>query len=73
MYILFQDRLVAIYQIKKTFEENHGDIFLQIVIKFELWYTCENDRFILNPHSLNWNYLAQFDSNSLPNELDQQT
>ena len=24
MYFLFQDRLVTIYQIKKTFEENHG-------------------------------------------------
>ena len=74
MYLLFQDRLFAIYQIKKKFDENQGDIFLQIVVKFELWDTWENDWFILNPHSLYWNYfvyLAQFDPNSLPNELDQ--
>ena len=37
MYFLFQDRLVTIYQIKKTFEEKHGDIFPQIVINFEFW------------------------------------
>ena len=35
MYFLFQDRLVTISQIKKTFEENHGDIFPQIIIEFE--------------------------------------
>ena len=75
MYFLFQDRLVTIYQIKKTFEENHGDIFPQIVINFEFWDTWENNTVILTPHSLYWNYfvyLAQFDPNSLPNELDQQ-
>ena len=72
MYFLFQDRLVTIYQIKKTFEEQHGDIFPQIVIIFEFWDTWENDTVILTPHSLYWNYFAQFNPNSLPNELDQQ-
>ena len=52
MYFLFQDRLVTIYQIKKTFEENHGDIFPQIGINFEFWDTWENDSVILTPHSL---------------------
>ena len=68
MYFLFQDRLVTIYQIKKIFEESHGDILPQIVINFEFWDTWENDTVILNPHSLYWNsfvYLAQFDPNSL--------
>ena len=49
MYFLFQDRLVTIYQIKKTFEEKH--IFPQIVINFEFWDTGENDSVILTPHS----------------------
>ena len=49
MYFLFQDRLVTIYQIKKTFEEKHGDIFPQIVINFEFWDTWENDSLILTP------------------------
>ena len=74
MYFLFQDGLVTTYQKKKTFEENYGDIFPQIVTNFEFWDTWQND--ILTPHSLYWNYfvyLAQFDPNSLPNELDQQT
>ena len=73
---LFQDRLVKIYQIKKTFEEKHGDIFPQIVINFEFWDTWKNDSVILTPHSLYWNYLvylAHFEPNSLPNELDPQT
>ena len=76
MYFLLQDRLVTIYQIKKTFEENNEDIFLQIIIKFEFWDTWENNSVILTTHSLYWNYfvyLAEFDLNSLPNELDQQT
>ena len=76
MYFLFQDGLVTTYQIKKTFEENYGDIFPQIVIKFEFWDTWEHHSVNLNPHSLFWNYfvyLAQFDPNSLLNELDQQT
>ena len=75
MYFLFQDRLVTIYQIKKNFEENHGDIFPPIVINFEFWDTCENDTVVLTPHSLYWSYfvyLAQFEPNNLPNELDQQ-
>ena len=74
MYFLFQDRLVTIYQIKKTFEEQHGDIFPQIVINFEFWENWENDTVILTPHSLYWNYfvyLAQFDLNSLSNGRDQ--
>ena len=76
MYFLFQDRPVTIYQTKNTFEENHGDSFPQIVIKFEFWDSWENDSVILTPQSLYWNYfvyLAQFEPNSLPNELDQQT
>ena len=58
MYFLFQDRLVTIYQIKKTFEKNHGDIFPQIVINFEFWGTWENDSVILTPPSLYWNYFV---------------
>ena len=76
MYFLFQDRLVTIYQIKKTFEENQGDIFPQIVINCEFWDIWENDSVILTPHLFYWNYfvyLAQFNPNSLRNELDQQT
>ena len=76
MYFLFQAGLVTIYQIKKTFEENHGDIFPQIVMNFEFWDIWINDSVILTPHSLYWNffvYLAQFEPNSLPNELVQQT
>ena len=52
MYFLFQDRRVTIYQIKKTFEENHRDIFHQIVSKFKFWDTWENNSVILTPHSL---------------------
>ena len=50
MYFLFQDRLVTIVQIKKTFslfvrkqKENHGDIFPQSIIKIEFWDTWENE------------------------------
>ena len=68
MYFLFQDRLDTIYQIKKNFEDNHGDIFSQIVINCGFWGTWENDSVILTPHSLYWNYfvyVAKFDPNSL--------
>ena len=58
MYFLFQNRLVTIYQIEKTIEENHGDIFPQIVIKFEFWDTWENGSVILTPRPLYWNYFV---------------
>ena len=52
MYFLFQNRLATIYQIRKTFEENHGVIFPQIITKFEFWDTWENESVILTSHSL---------------------
>ena len=36
MYFLFQDRHVTIYQITKTFDKNHGDLFPQIVKKIQV-------------------------------------
>ena len=61
---------------KKTFQENHGHIFLKLIKTSSFGDNWENDSVILNLHSLYWIYfvyLAQFDPNSLPNELDQQT
>ena len=75
MYFLFKDPLLSIYQIRKTFEQEQNFITPLLVLDFEFWDAWETCSLAITLECPYWKYfayLALFNLNTLPTDLNSQ-